>query len=205
MTTFYEELCTAAGAKYITLENKKQAILQVVRRWAENNKIINAALAKTISLEILVGPIIIPNLRISFFNRENDTLDHSEFQEWSKRLSEQMDDILPLREHLEGPMEDPEDLIDLCLPVKAYRFYSIMRHLFLCLFVFAILPLLPSNLTAPTFWQALAIGTAGGSFLELVVFCLNTSLHFRNRRRMARELLRQTQDIDRIFGEALLG
>ena len=203
MTTFYEELCTAAGAKYINRENKRQAIVGVVSRWTENNEVLDGALAGKIRLKILVGPIISPNLRISFFNRENDSLNDSEFKKWGERLFRQLGNILPLEETSSViPLEDP---IKLWLPVKAYRFYSIMRHLFLCLFVFAILPLLPSNLTAPTFWQALAIGTAGGSFLELVVFCLNTSLHFRNRRRMARELLRQTQDIDRIFGEALLG
>lgn len=202
MTTFYEELYAAAKADYTTTEREKQAVLQVVRRWAENNKIIDAALAEKIRLEMLVGPIISPNLRISFFNRENGILDSSGFKEWSEELFRQLRNILPLEEKAEAsdvmPLEDP---IKLWLPVKAYRFYNPMRHLFACFILSMILLPLWNDFPTSTFWKALVlvIGVAGGSFVELIVFCLNTSLHCHTRRKMARELLRQTRNIDRIF------
>lgn len=203
MTTFYEELCTTAGANYINLENKKQAILRVVSRWTENSPIIEAALAGNISLQVLVGPIISPNLRISFFNREEDILGSPNFQEWSDRLFKQLGTILPLKESVNRGY--PEDQISLWLPMKLSQFYGAKRHLLTCLGITAVLPLLIDKLPPPAFLYALIIGAAVGSCVELLLFCLNASRHFRRRRKMARELLRQAQNIDQIFREASLG
>lgn len=203
MTTFYEELCATAEAHYPNIENKKQAVLRVVERWTENSPTIDAALAGNISLQVLVGPIISPNLRISFFNREEDTFVSPDFKKWSDGLFGQLGTILPFRESVNRGY--PEDQISLWLPVKLSQFYGAKRHLLTCLGITVVLPLLIDKLPPPAFLYALIIGAAVGSCVELLLFCLNASRHFRTRRKMARELLRQAQDIDQIFREASLG